>query len=107
MANKIEPCERLRQRRDRFPPGAVKDEQALNNLSLGPGSFPAFAAADRRRTWPLNATTLDKFDSSRELDLGAQASTWKAQVRALPYALHMTFSLPLFFQTDFMESIST
>ena len=87
MANNIEPRERLRQHRDRFPPGAVKDEQALNNLSLGPDSFPAFAAADRRRTWPLNATTLDKFDSSRELGLGAQASTWKAQVRALPYAL--------------------
>ena len=72
MANNIEPRERLRQHRDRFPPGAVKDEQALNNLSLGPGSF---AAADRRRTWPLNATTLDKFDSSQELGLGAQAST--------------------------------
>ena len=105
MANKIEPRERLRQHRDRFPPGAVKDEQALNNLSLRPGSFPAFAATDRRRTWPLNA--LDKFDFSRELGLGVQASPWKAQVRALPYALHMTFSLPLFFQTDFMESIST
>ena len=93
MADKIEPRERLRQHRDRFPPGAVKDEQALKNLSLGPGSFPAFAAADRRRTWPLNATALDKFDSSRELGLEAQASPWKTQVRALPYAIPMTFSL--------------
>ena len=59
MANKIEPRERLRQHRDPFPPGALNDEQALNNLSLGPGSFPAFTAADRGRTWPLNATTLD------------------------------------------------
>ena len=59
MANKIEPRERLRQHRDPFPPGAVNDEQALNNLSLGPGSFPAFTAADQGRTWPLNATTLD------------------------------------------------